>query len=94
MSEDMQWFIKGLYVLARDFLVSLQSDTDTAASIMERYGFSVFIGCCLNPETLLCCWFGYMRGIYDVTFILLLVSQCILLLQQLLRWYSMIIVSK
>ena len=37
MSVDMQWFIKGLYLLLRDTVMSLQSDGDTASAIMERY---------------------------------------------------------
>jgi len=38
MSEDMKWFIWGLYALVRDVLSPLQSEGDTAANIMERYG--------------------------------------------------------
>jgi len=40
MSEDMQWFVRGLCALVREVVVTLQhSDTDTpaaASSIMER----------------------------------------------------------
>jgi len=40
MSEDVQWFVKGLFALVRDVIVTLQqSDTDkpvTSSSVMER----------------------------------------------------------
>jgi len=40
MSEDMQWFVKGLYVVLRDAVVS---EGDSTTSIMERCGLSIVV---------------------------------------------------
>jgi len=61
MSEDMQWFVKGLYILLRDVLVSLQSDGDTTSAIMEQY-VAVALAIIMEQFTLLvllssCCVF-------------------------------------
>jgi len=38
MSEDMQWFVKGLYALMRDLMASMQTEgSDASTAIAERY---------------------------------------------------------
>jgi len=36
MPEDMQWFVKGLYLLVRDMLATLKTDSRLCSALAKR----------------------------------------------------------
>jgi len=58
MSEDMRWFVWGLYTLLRDILVPLHSEKDAASNVMERYRCSLGVVSSLIPLSSLMLYVG------------------------------------